>query len=73
MVSQKEPPLDIEGAEAEVLADSGLWVDRVRVLVAELHEWIVPGVQATYAAATTERSNRPLSGEKVMSIRPRLS
>jgi FkbM family methyltransferase len=35
--------MDIEGAEAEILRHAGEWLDRVSVLVIELHDRIVPG------------------------------
>lgn len=61
--------LDIEGAEAGVLAASQDWLPATRVMVAELHEWLVPGVDGIFAAATSDRRNISLAGEKVMSIR----
>ena len=61
--------MDIEGAEAEVLATSSTWMGLTKVLVAELHEWLVPGVIATFNSATSGRANRALAGEKVVSVR----
>jgi len=44
--------LDIEGAEREVLGSSAGWIDKVRVLVAELHDRITPGCSMAWDDAT---------------------
>ena len=35
--------MDVEGAEAEILRHGADWLDRIRVLMIELHDRIVPG------------------------------
>jgi FkbM family methyltransferase len=41
--------MDVEGAEAEIFQNSTGWLDRVNVLIIELHDRIVPGcAQALY-------------------------
>jgi FkbM family methyltransferase len=35
--------LDIEGAEKELLAGGGAWVERTRVIVCEVHFWAITG------------------------------
>jgi len=62
--------LDVEGAEAELFAGSRGWIDRTDIVIAELHEALVPGAGAAFAAATRGRTNTMLPGEKVMSARP---
>jgi FkbM family methyltransferase len=62
--------LDIEGAEHDLLKGSPPWLDATRVIFAELHERIVPGCEAIFAAATAGRSNSRDRGEKILSIRP---
>jgi FkbM family methyltransferase len=62
--------LDIEGTEHDLLKGSPPWLDATRVIFAELHERIVPGCEAIFAAATAGRSNSRDSGEKILSIRP---
>jgi FkbM family methyltransferase len=43
--------MDVEGAEREILEGAGDWLDRVNVLVIELHDRIVPGCsEALYRA-----------------------
>ena len=64
--------LDIEGAEGEVLAAAADWLARVDIVVAELHDRIVPGVEAIWARAVAGRRNFTPRGEKVMSVHPRL-
>jgi FkbM family methyltransferase len=62
--------LDIEGAEHDLLKGPPPWLDATRVIFAELHERIVPGCEAIFAAATAGRSNALDGGEKILSIRP---
>lgn len=63
--------LDIEGAEHDLVKGHPDWLDATRVVFAELHERIVPGCEAVFAAATANRSNSVDGrGEKVLSIRP---
>lgn len=61
--------LDIEGGEYELLQNSDDWLPHVEVLVIELHERIVPGIEDLFQTACSERDNFPLDGEKVMSVR----
>jgi FkbM family methyltransferase len=44
--------VDIEGAEKRLFDDSAGWIDRVGVVIAELHDWLVPGAAAAFDAAT---------------------
>lgn len=64
--------LDIEGAEAELLAAASGWLDRVDIVIAELHDWLVPGVETAWETAVAGRHNSHPPGEKVMSVHPRL-
>jgi hypothetical protein len=46
-------------------------LDTTRVVLAELHERIVPGCEAVFAAAIANRSSSAADrGEKILSIRP---
>jgi len=47
--------VDIEGAEAELFSENTAWLERVDLLVLELHERFVPGCRAALDAAI-ERS-----------------
>ena len=48
--------LDIEGAEIELLDPNCKdWIDRVDVIVIELHDWIRPGCRAALLKATEGR------------------
>ena len=44
--------IDIEGAELEVFSDAGAWIDRVNMIVVELHERLRPGCDTTFQNAT---------------------
>lgn len=59
--------LDIEGAELELLREAGQWMHLVKVLVVELHERVVPGVEELYFDATQGRTNSKMNGEKFVS------
>jgi FkbM family methyltransferase len=62
--------LDIEGAEHDLVKGQPDWLGATRVVFAELHERIVPGCEAIFAAATANRSNSVDDrGEKILSIR----
>ena len=58
--------LDIEGSEYELLKERPEWLDKTRVLFAELHDRIVPGTTAVFQRATAGRKNS-VSGEKCLS------
>jgi FkbM family methyltransferase len=60
--------LDIEGAEFELLRDLPSWLAKTRVIVAELHDRIVPGCVDAFAKATKDRKQIYNRGEKVLSI-----
>ena len=62
--------LDIEGAEAEIFGNSDGWIARTDIIIAELHEWLMPGAEAAFHTATEGRQNRFMPGEKVVSLRP---
>jgi FkbM family methyltransferase len=44
--------VDIEGAELELFADPGAWIERVNVIFIECHDWIRPDCEATVRRAT---------------------
>jgi FkbM family methyltransferase len=47
--------LDIEGAEMQVLETAPRWIDRVDHLIVELHEQMVPGVEAAFRRVVNPR------------------
>lgn len=61
--------MDIEGGEAALLSRPQPWLSQTDLLVIELHEWIVPGVERAFEEATRGRGNLKLPGEKYLSIR----
>ncbi len=50
--------MDVEGAEAAILRDASDWLDRVGVLVIELHDRLVPGCTEALCAALHGRRFR---------------
>ncbi len=34
--------MDVEGAESEIFAHSSGWIDRVRAIAVDIHDWLVP-------------------------------
>ena len=61
--------LDIEGSEIDVLDNSAPWLDSVCVVVAETHDWLVPGCQDAFDRATAGRRTQKCDGEKLLSVR----
>jgi FkbM family methyltransferase len=60
--------LDIEGYEKELLSDCPPWVSKVRVIAAELHDWVQEGCEAAFAAAMTGRVPLEKDGELSISV-----
>ncbi|MEM6635718.1 MAG: FkbM family methyltransferase [Pseudomonadota bacterium] len=60
--------MDIEGAEKALLEQAPDWLDKVPILMIELHERIVPGCEEVFWQANTERTVIRLDGEKYLSI-----
>jgi len=54
--------IDIEGAEKEVFADASAWIDRVSVLMVELHERMKTGCNRAVYAATAGFATEWLQG-----------
>ena len=55
--------IDVEGAEAGIFQDGTAWLDRVKVLIIELHDRIVPGcAQALYRALQGYRFQQEIVG-----------
>lgn len=64
--------LDIEGAEKEVFSASPAWLERVRVLVVELHDRYKAGCsRAFYAAVSGHDFKESRRGENVVLVRNR--
>jgi len=59
--------LDIEGAERELFQHEDGWMERVRVLILELHEEASPGCEAALESALARASyRRTQKGEKII-------
>lgn len=58
--------IDIEGAEREVMSRAAEWIDRVGVLMIELHDDIKPGCSDAFHAATQHFSEEVVKGETIM-------
>ena len=58
--------LDIEGAEYDLLNDSSAWVSLTRVIVAELHERIIPGTEKAFYHAMLGRRICSAGREKIL-------
>ncbi len=58
--------IDIEGAEREVMSASADWIDRVGVLMIELHDDIKPGCSDAFHSATRHFSQETVKGETIM-------
>lgn len=58
--------IDIEGAEREVMEGSGAWIDKIGVLMIELHDDIKPGCSKAFYGATEGFSEDIIKGETIM-------
>ena len=58
--------VDIEGAEREVMEESGEWIDKVGVLMIELHDEIKSGCSKAFHDATRGFSKDVIKGETIM-------
>ncbi len=61
--------IDIEGSELGVLENSAPWIERVDVIVAELHEELAPGCTEAWKKATQGFSRKWRSGENEFAAR----
>lgn len=61
--------MDIEGAEATVLASPGDWIPQVRVLTVELHKRIAPNCAKVFHAAVQSFATLKKHGEKITAYR----
>lgn len=65
--------MDIEGAELEVFSDPSSWIGDVGALIVELHERMKPGIEKTFAIATSAFENRWTKGDSVFVTRKNAS
>lgn len=61
--------IDIEGAEKEVFENSAKWIDKVKIIMAELHDNIKPGCSQAFMAATKAFPGESSKGETIMRSR----
>jgi hypothetical protein len=57
--------MDIEGAEKEVFQDASKWVEKVGILVVELHEHLRSGCNRSFYNATNNFEQEWRQGESV--------
>lgn len=65
--------LDIEGSEIEVLDSSSRWIDKVGILIAELHDRFREGCEESFEAATSNFEYKKNKGEKVIRMKKRFA
>ncbi|MGH7945789.1 MAG: FkbM family methyltransferase [Opitutaceae bacterium] len=59
--------MDVEGAEAEILRGAEEWLDRVNVMIVELHDRLVPGCgEALSAALHGRRFRQEIMGQNLV-------
>jgi FkbM family methyltransferase len=61
--------MDIEGSERSVLEGSAEWIDKVQVIVVELHDRIVEGCSRAFYLATKDFERFKKKGEKIAAYR----
>ena len=58
--------MDVEGAEEQIFRDASEWLDRVDVMMVELHDRLVPGcAEALYAALHGRRFRQEIVGSNL--------
>ncbi len=57
--------IDIEGAEKEVFSSTSTWIDKVNILIVELHERIKPGCNRIFYKNTDGFDNEWIQGENI--------
>jgi FkbM family methyltransferase len=57
--------MDIEGAEKEVFSDASKWINKVDILIIELHEHLKPGCRRSFYKATNDFKNEWIKGENI--------
>lgn len=61
--------IDIEGAEKEVFENSAKWIDKVEMVMAELHDNLKPGCSKAFSEATKAFPQESSKGEIIMRLR----
>lgn len=57
--------LDIEGSEIDVFSANLEWIDRTSFIIAELHEWIVPGCEKAWNDAMRDRGRHEIGHNNI--------
>jgi len=63
--------IDIEGAEREVFAHSGSWIQCVDIIAIELHDWMLPGCEQVVQRAAKDFELQWKNGETTYFARKR--
>ena len=58
--------MDIEGAEKEVLDHADDWVDRVGVMILEIHDWLKPGCLESLQRVRSRFAHEKRLGENIL-------
>jgi FkbM family methyltransferase len=62
--------IDIEGFEKDLFSENLEWIDEIKAIVIELHEWIIPGSSSSFKQAMTGKSFEEFNlGENIFYIR----
>ena len=61
--------MDIEGAEKEVFENATPWIDKVGILIVELHERLKPGCSRSFYNATNDFDLEWTRGENIFLTR----
>ena len=61
--------IDVEGAEKDVFEHSGNWIEKVDIIMAELHDHLRGGCSAAFENASREFGDELIKGETIMRSR----
>lgn len=65
--------IDVEGSEREIFRHSSAWIGRVRIIMAELHDDLIPGCGDAFTTATKNFEAMRGRGETIIRINKLLS
>lgn len=58
--------IDVEGAEKSIFANASGWIDKVDLIISEMHDRIVPGCSRAFYAATNDFAFELHKGENII-------
>ena len=61
--------LDIEGSEKEIFSNSDNWINKVDMIIIELHDRFKPGCKEAFESATSAFEFQGMYGENIVKVK----